>query len=920
MAVIRNLVVKIGADISGLSKGLKSAQKHLLKVSKEIEKIGKDLTVKVTTPLIGFATLAVTASSQVEDALVGISRGFNTTSDEVEDLTSMAKKMSSVTTRSIDDVAKSMKYLQSAGYSAVEMEKSLVTISNLATGAEIEYAEATEGVVKVLSQFSLGASETDKVANVLSASLSKSTMSFEELTTGLGLVGNVAKNFGYSVEEVSSALVMLSNAGYTGEEAGSSLKNMLLKLESPSSDMIKVFDELGIAIDEINPTTNKLTDILAVFERANINSVDATRLFGDNLEDVFMTLVSKGSVSLDDLTKSLKDTNSAEEEANKKMSTLSGQLKQIKSMLNDIAVQFGDILIPKVKDFLSNYVMPLIEKFQNLSDSTKELTVKIGLFVSAIGPIIMIVSKIVKGLSSLSGVFSALTGKVGLIIAIIGILAVGLVSLWKNNEEFREKVTKIWEKIKSVIQNVGVYIKNFWEKNGQKIIETVSNVFLTIFNIIGEVVGKIIEVISMLWNSLVDFWNNNESFRNNIASIWSSVKEIVTTAIKTIVDFWQQYGERWWSIITNVLQKIWEVFQSVISAIVQIVATALEVIAPIWNKLCEVLMELWGVMLELYELLEPIFNAIVEVVKWCVDICGGIISGAIEALKPFLDAIINVLEIITNVVGAIVKLFKGDFSGAFDHLKNVGQGFADFFSNLWNGILSIGKWAIDSIVNVFSSLGNALGNICEGIFNTVGGWFTSLWQGIKNTAVNIWNAITGVFQDIGNWFGNLFKDAFNWGKNLITMIGDGIKSAWEWVKDGCASVIDTIAGWLGFGSPTEEGPGRYSDEWAPNLMDMYAQGIIDNVPNIEDAVSQVASALNVMGNENEQMVSTGDTSVGADVLNGLLSAMSAMKDDETDSKQSIELSIDGDVFARLIMPKLKNEFRRNGIVLKEGGF
>ena len=39
MAVIRNLVVKIGADISGLSRGLKSAQKHLTKVSKEMEKV-----------------------------------------------------------------------------------------------------------------------------------------------------------------------------------------------------------------------------------------------------------------------------------------------------------------------------------------------------------------------------------------------------------------------------------------------------------------------------------------------------------------------------------------------------------------------------------------------------------------------------------------------------------------------------------------------------------------------------------------------------------------------------------------------------------------------------------------------------------------------------------------------------------------
>lgn len=921
MAVIRNLVVKIGADISGLSKGLKSAQKNLLKVSKEIEKIGKELTLKITTPMIGFASLAVTASSQIEDALLNISKGFEGTTDEIAKLMQTAKKMSLSTTQNIDEVAKSMRYLQSAGYSVVEMESSLLTISNLAIASQIEYVKATEGVVEVLSQFGLGVSETERVTNVMSATLANSTMSFDELKVGLGLVGNIAKNFGYSIEDVSAALILLTNAGYDGEEAGSLLKNMLLKLESPSSDMVKIFNELGLSINDINPSTNKLADIISAFEKVSIKTTDATRLFGDNLEDVFMTLVTKGSSSLENMTTAITGTNSAQEEAAKQMSTLSGQLKQIKMILNDIAVQLGDVLLPVLKDLLAKYILPLIEKFNGLSDSTKELITKIALLASTLGPVILLVSKIVKSMGSLSGTLSALTGPVGAIITVIALLVGGLITLYKNNEDFKNKINAIWNKIKDCIQNACISIKNFWTKYGKQITDTILKVFQTIFEVVATIIEKIIDVIGLLWESFVDFWNNNEEFRNNITAIWDRIKEIVTTAIKTIVDFWQQHGERWWNIVVGVLTKIWEVVESVIGAIIQIIATALDVITPIWNELCAVLMELWPIMLELYELLAPVFNAIVEIVKWCVDVCGDLISSAIQALKPFLDAIINVLEIITNVVGAIVDLFKGDFTGAFEHLKNVGQGFANFFSNLWDGIVSVGKWAIDGIVNIFTSLGTALGNICSGIFNTVGGWFTSLWHGIKNTAVNIWDSITGVFQDIGNWFGNLFKDAFNWGKNLVTMIGDGIKSAWEWVKNGCKTVIDTIAGWLGFGSPTKEGPGKYSDEWAPNLMDMYAQGIVDNIPNIEEAVGQVANVLSKMGNENEQMVTTGNTSMSTDILNGLLGAMSIMGNNSTETvSQPIELSIDGDVFARIMMPKLKNEFKRNGIVLKEGGF
>ena len=180
--------------------------------------------------------------------------------------------------------------------------------------------------------------------------------------------------------------------------------------------------------------------------------------------------------------------------------------------------------------------------------------------------------------------------------------------------------------------------------------------------------------------------------------------------------------------------------------------------------------------------------------------------------------------------------------------------------------------------------------------------------------------MTSVFGNIGNWFSNLFTDAFNWGKNLIHMIGDGIKAAGNWIKDACNSVIGTIKGWLGFGSPTEEGPGQYSDEWAPNLMRMYAEGIEANIPDVQEAVSNVANAISTLGNDNEQAVSVGDTSLSADILNGVLSAFSFMRDNNEGNEQPIELSIDGDVFARLIVPKIKSELKRNGIILKEGGF
>ena len=101
---------------------------------------------------------------------------------------------------------------------------------------------------------------------------------------------------------------------------------------------------------------------------------------------------------------------------------------------------------------------------------------------------------------------------------------------------------------------------------------------------------------------------------------------------------------------------------------------------------------------------------------------------------------------------------------------------------------------------------------------------------------------------------------------------------------------------------------------------MYTEGIESSIPEIQTAVNNVADVLSGMnGTENTGKISTGNTSIGADILNGLFTAMSFTNNSKSDSSDKpIELSIDGTVFARLIYPKIVKEFQRNGVLITEG--
>ena len=97
---------------------------------------------------------------------------------------------------------------------------------------------------------------------------------------------------------------------------------------------------------------------------------------------------------------------------------------------------------------------------------------------------------------------------------------------------------------------------------------------------------------------------------------------------------------------------------------------------------------------------------------------------------------------------------------------------------------------------------------------------------------------------------------------------------------------------------------------------MMEEGMYDDVPEIERASMEVASALNITGNVNRSMVGSGVSPYG-DLLNGLLQGLTAVNQSVGAENSDIVLEIDGQRFARYIMPRLNKEYKRNGIVMKE---
>lgn len=893
MAIIRNLVVKIAADISSLTSGLNSAQKKLTKVSKTFTNIGSKLTSSITLPLVALGTAAVKVSSDFEQSMANAASVAGATEEEYKEMTALAREMGSKTVFSASEAADALYYMASAGYKVDQMGASIEATLNLASATQSDLAFTTDTVISALNIFGLEASEAERVTNVYAAAIGNSMANMDKLSNSMGYVGPVANSLGYSIEDVTGALSVLYNSGYDGSTAGTALRQSLVSLMNPTSSALKVFEELGIAYDTINPATNDFASIVDVLGESGMSTAQAMEVFGARAGPGMLALLSQGGDAIRDMTDSITGTNKATEMAKIQLDTLQGQTKLLRSELEEIAISFGDVLIPMIRNFLSKYISPLTNKLMKLSSSQKQQIVNIALIAASIGPLFLVLGKVFSSLSMIIKVVKILFTSTNLIIAAIAAVVAILVYLYKTNEDFRNTVNQVWSNIKKSILNAVEAVKDWWNKNGEKIIASVKKALDILWKKVKTAFTKILKICK---------------------SVWSVVTKIIVDVVEIFKTIWTKDGAKIVAEVKRIFETLKQIFSSYFNVVKNAVVNFLSKLAPIWERIKALFMSLWDTMVELYETLKPVFDAIGVIIGVLYGVVSGVINGILAALAPFIDAIIDQMNVIIEIIRMVCAVLRGDWSDAWEHMKNAAEYMWSSIKNIFLGLWEFIKGFGQGFVDFFSGIGVDVVSLFDNIWSGIQDFFTKMWSGIDSFFSDIWNKITGFFGSVGDFFKNLWKEAFNWGKNLIQNIGDGIANAWNSVVDGVKSVGQSIKDFLGFGSPTKKGPGHTADEWIPNLLHMMEQGLYTGAPNIEKASAYVANSLNLTAT-NKQVVGVGTSPYG-DLLNGLLQA-SAGVNTSGESQQDIILQVDGQTFARLMMPKLNKEYKRNGVKLKE---
>lgn len=413
---IGSMFVRLGLDMSDLSKGIADAQAALEGVGRQFSTIGTTLSVAFTAPLAAVTTFSVKAQASFEQAMNKVAALIdNVTKEQMGQLDALALKLGKETQFSAKQAADAMGEMAAAGFSASEVIGGLKGVLDLAAVGQLQLGEAAAISSGILKGFGIEADKMGYVTDVLAKVASKSAVSVQDLGYTFKYVGPIAKGVGLEFQEVASAAGLLGNAFIKGEQAGTSLRGIIARLADPSREVRDIFKSLGIEVFDSQGKMKSLADIMDLLTAKGLQTKDVLRIFGQEAGVGMVALMNQGSAALRRWTDEMeKVQGTSKQMADIMRKGLAGQWEEFTGTVETLGISIGRVLQPVVEPLIKG-LTEIGNKAIDLAGSFGQLPQAVQLAVGGFVGLVAIVGPATLALGKMIEMFTGLKGIPGVI-------------------------------------------------------------------------------------------------------------------------------------------------------------------------------------------------------------------------------------------------------------------------------------------------------------------------------------------------------------------------------------------------------------------------------------------------------------------------------------------------------------------------
>jgi TP901 family phage tail tape measure protein len=748
---------KLDNSLEEVESSAKKADDGFTMFKATLANLAADAIMRAVDGIKNLAGNVIELGQNFTSTMSEVSAISGATGEDFEKLEACAREYGATTVFSASNAAEALKYMSLAGWDADQSTSALGGVLNLAAASGMELGAASDMVTDYLSAFAMEAGDAAYFADLLSYAQSHSNTTAEALGEAYK---NCAANLnaaGQDVETVTSLLEGMANQGYKGSEAGTAMAAIMRDITNGMKDGAIKIGETSVAVMDAQGNFRDLTDILTEVEAATNGMGDAERAVA--LSSTFTAdstkglnlILNEGMDKIAGYEEELRGASgSAEEMANIMNDNLSGDVAAMNSAFEELGLKIYDALESKLRagvQFITNGVIPAIEW---LGGHIPEVTIAVsglGAVIAAMNwgtissKIAMVKGALVKLAAALGGVSLPAIA----IIAVITAVALAFTNLWKNNEEFRNKITAIWDGIKAK-----------FDEFGQGIVDRL--------NALGFEFEDITEVMKAVW----------DGFCEVLAPIFEGVFQQISNILSEALDILTGLFDIFTGIFTGDWDMVWQGVQEVFGAVWDFVVATFENWISTFTSLADTVLGWFGtdwetVWTNVKTFFSDTWNAI-----------SSFFSGILTGIKTFF----------TDTWNAIVSFFSGILSGIYSSVTGTMTEIRDTFTNIWDSITGFLSGAWETIKNIVTVGIMAVKEIISAAFQIITLPFRFIWENCKDTVLSIWETIKSV---IGEKI-DAVKEKIT---TVTTTISNVASAAWNAISSTASSLWEGIKGTIG---------------------------------------------------------------------------------------------------------------------------
>lgn len=530
-------------------------------------------------------------------------------------------KESDDSAKQVDDLSKKMGDADSASKNLNDGFTVLKgTMANLAS-------QAISKVVDGFKELVGGAVDYQKSMEYYTTSFTVMTGSAEKASETVKKLADIGATTPFDMPQLADATSLLMNFGFSADDAVDSMM-MLGDISQGNADKL---DTIARAYGKMNSAQKVTLENINMMIDAGFNPLqEISEKTGESMESLY-DRVSKGKVSVDEITESMKRSTSEGgkyfQSMDAQSQTLDGRLSTLSDTVNS---KLGESLQPILQKAADEWIPNITTAIDNMDMDS----------------VVSVIDEIISGVGDL---FGFITDNGDTIISIVAGIGTAMVT-WN-----------VVNMINGVITAIQAFrVANEGASVAQALLNTVMN---------ANPIMLVATLLAGLTATIITLWNTNEGFRNTVISVWTSFKDTVGNVITSVggfignlISWFQALPERIGTFLGEVIGNVQNWASNMVSRaseagsnfVGRVVSFISGLPSAVWNWLSSALNNVWNFAGQLAQaganaasgLVNNIIGTISslpsQLYNWGVDMVRGIANGIRNAIGYVTSAVSSV--------------------------------------------------------------------------------------------------------------------------------------------------------------------------------------------------------------------------------------------------------------------------------------